>query len=138
MSSQPTVLPLVERSKFHIPVIIESPFAGASSGSIARNLRYARMAMRDSISRGESPLASHLLYTQDGILLDTIPEERRLGISLGYTWMALASKVIFYTDLGMSPGMAFALQAAESLGIPTEFRSIIGARKGLNPAPDKA
>ena len=50
-------------------VIIESPFAG----DVDRNLRYARAAMRDCLLRGESPYASHLLYTQPGVLNDDIP-----------------------------------------------------------------
>jgi hypothetical protein len=48
-------------------VIIESPFAG----DVKKNIEYARKCMRDSLLRGEAPLASHLLYTQDGILDDT-------------------------------------------------------------------
>src|SRR5690606_3550939 len=40
-------------------VILESPYAG----NIDLNIDYARAAVRDSLSRGESPIASHLLYT---------------------------------------------------------------------------
>ena len=49
-------------------VIIESPFAGDTE----TNIKYARECLRDSIFRGEAPLASHVLYTQDGVLDDTI------------------------------------------------------------------
>lgn len=54
-------------------VIIESPFAG----NVRENILYARMAVRDSLLRGEAPIASHLLYTQEGILNDDIKEERQ-------------------------------------------------------------
>ena len=50
-------------SKNMVRVILESPYAG----DIERNVKYARMAVRDSLSRGEAPIASHLLYTQEGI-----------------------------------------------------------------------
>jgi hypothetical protein len=85
-------------------VIIESPYAG----DVERNVEYARRAMRDSISRGECPIASHLLYTQPGILDDSIPSERERGVALGHAWMVVADAVIFYTDLGISTGMRLA------------------------------
>ena len=67
-------------------VIIESPYAG----NIKRNLEYARACVKDSLLRGEAPIASHLLYTQEGILNDSISEERRLGIDAGLAWMEVA------------------------------------------------
>ena len=39
-------------------VIIESPYAG----DIEANVVSARACVRDSLSRGEAPIASHLLY----------------------------------------------------------------------------
>ena len=60
-------------------VILESPFAG----DIERNIKYARLCVRDSLLRGESPIASHLLYTQEGILNDEIESERMHGINAG-------------------------------------------------------
>ena len=54
-------------------VIIESPYAG----DVERNVRYARAAMADCLKRGEAPFASHLLYTQEGVLDDDIPGERQ-------------------------------------------------------------
>lgn len=47
-------------------VVVESPFAG----DIQKNIEYARKCMADCLKRGEAPFASHLLYTQDGILDD--------------------------------------------------------------------
>ena len=49
-------------------VMIESPFAG----EVDTNIKFARACMRDSLFRGESPFAMHLLSTQDGILNDEI------------------------------------------------------------------
>lgn len=105
-------------------VVIESPYAG----DIDRNTLYARRAMADAISRGEAPLASHLLYTQPGILDENSPAERALGISCGYAWMKQAEVVIFYTDYGLSPGMDNAAKKARELQIPCQYRAI-----GKNP-----
>lgn len=91
-------------------VIIESPYAG----EVERNVRYARLAMRDSILRGERPFASHLLYTQPGILDDSKPTERALGIGLGFDFWEQATLIAFYVDLGWSRGM---LVAKERRGV---------------------
>jgi hypothetical protein len=60
-------------------VLIESPYAG----DVERNEKYARACMRDCFERGEAPFASHLLYTQPGVLDDTLHHERALGIDAG-------------------------------------------------------
>jgi hypothetical protein len=105
-------------------VIIESPYAG----DVDTHVTYARRALRDSLSRGEAPLASHLLYTQPGILDDSIPAERKLGIEVGLVWMREAEAVIFYVDYGVSKGMGEALVVAIGLKLKTERRTI-----GPNP-----
>ena len=104
-----------------IRVILESPYAG----DIKRNLAYARKCVKDCLLRGESPIASHLLFTQEGILNDDIPEERKLGIDAGLVWKGVAEKHIFYIDFGMSSGMEYALEQAFKNNIPTEFRNIL-------------
>lgn len=101
-------------------VILESPFAG----DVAANMEYARACVRDSLLRGEAPLASHLLYTQAGILDDTDSRERAHGINAGHAWMHLAAAVVVYTDRGISGGMAAGITLAEFHGIPVERRSI--------------
>ena len=67
-------------------VIVESPYAGVTQIDIQRNVAYARAAVRDSVFRGEAPLASHLLFTQPNILRDGVEEERELGIKAGIAW----------------------------------------------------
>lgn len=104
-----------------IRVILESPYAG----DIERNINYARLAVRDSLSRGEAPIASHLLYTQDGILDDNIPEERQWGIDAGLAWKEVAEKHVFYIDYGYSKGMEYAKQYATDNNITVEERRIL-------------
>ena len=106
---------------YMIRVILESPYAG----DIERNVKYARMAVRDSLSRGEAPIASHLLYTQEGILKDEIPEERQWGIDAGLAWKEVAVKHVFYIDYGYSRGMEYAKQYATTNHIPIEERRIL-------------
>ena len=101
-------------------IIIESPYAG----EIERNTRYAREAMRDAIYRGEAPIASHLLYTQEGILDDNVPGDRKLGIACGLAWARVAEGAAFYTDLGWSTGMNEARHFYEEHDIPFVTRAI--------------
>ena len=104
-------------------VIVESPYAG----DVERNLRYVRACMRDCIvNHGESPYASHALYTQEGVLLDDIYEERMLGINAGFTWRAAAHMTVVYTDLGISTGMKYGIEHAKKIGHPIVYRSLGG------------
>lgn len=107
-------------------VIIESPFAG----DVAVNMAYARRALLDSLSRGEAPLASHLLYTQ--VLDDLKPDDRQLGIDAGLAWLRLADASVVYTDFGISRGMQLGIDAARAAGIPVEFRKIGKFKVNLN------
>lgn len=80
-------------------VILETPYAGR----VALNIEFARACMADCLKRGEAPFASHLLYTQPGILDDTKSEERMLGIS---------------------GGMNLGIEEAERDGRPVEYRKL--------------
>jgi hypothetical protein len=101
-------------------VIVESPYAG----DIEANVAYARAAIRDCLRRGEAPIASHLLYTQEGVLRDGVPEERAQGIAAGLAWAERADAAVFYVDRGWSRGMLDARKHYEAEGVPTEERSL--------------
>lgn len=103
-----------------IRVILESPYAG----DVERNVAYARLCLRDCLLRGEAPIASHLLYTQPGVLDDNIPEERQLGIDAGLLWGQGAEKSVVYIDLGISNGMKYGVARAEKEGRPVECRNL--------------
>lgn len=130
-------------------VIVESPYAGKPAGWISkvpvlrwlaalvlrwRNVRYARAAVRDSVLRGEAPIASHLLLTQPGILRDHIPEERQRGIEAGLHWgdlshftsPARAPLSAFYVDLGISGGMTYGEHRAWIQGRMSVRRTLDG------------
>ena len=94
------------------------------AGNIARNVKYARACVADSVARGEAPFASHLIYTQPGILDDTDPDERRQGIEAGLEWGRFADLTAVYTDLGLSEGMRLGLGRANHDGRRVEFRNL--------------
>lgn len=101
-------------------VVLESPFAG----DITANEAYARACVRDCLLRGEAPLASHLLYTQPGILNDGDKHERAHGINAGHAWIPLADAVVVYQDRGISAGMQAGINSAKFHGVPVECRCL--------------
>lgn len=103
-----------------IRVILESPYAG----NIEKNVEYARECVRHSLSLGEAPIASHLLYTQEGMLDNNIEEERMWWINAGLAWKDVADKHVFYADMGFSKGMDYAMKYATKNDIPVEVRYI--------------
>lgn len=102
-------------------VILESPYAG----DIETNLTYARKCMADCFKRNEAPFASHLIYTQEGILDDTVYKDRMLGIEAGLLWGAKADYTVVYTDLGISDGMMLGIRNAKMAGRKIEYRTIL-------------
>lgn len=107
-----------------VRVLIESPFAGPTPADIERNVAYARAAVMDCLSRGEAPYASHLFFIQPGVLDDTDPKQRKLGIEAGLLWGDAAEKTVVYTDRGTSSGMRYGIDRANRVGRPVEFRTL--------------
>lgn len=97
-------------------VVLESPYAASDRGTVEQHVDYARRCMADCLRRGEAPIASHLLYTQPGVLDDNKPDERALGIEAGLQWAARCRHSVFYTDYGWSAGMMAAFNRAEREG----------------------
>lgn len=102
--------------KYYRRVVIESPYQGGTEA----NMKYAREALKDSLLRGEAPLASHLLYTQ--VLDDTIPDYRLMGMGAGHAWIYDAEVLVVYADLGITNGMAEGIKRARDERTPVEFR----------------
>lgn len=99
-------------------VVVVSPFAG----DVEKNLRYARAALADSLSREEAPYASHLLYPQ--VLDDVIPAQRTEAMVAARRWIAAADLMAAYEDLGVSAGMTAEMDFATLLGIEVEWRTL--------------
>jgi len=115
-------------------VILESPYAGYAPAWVPpgfrwlaaayqrwRNARYTVRCMRDSLYRGEAPLASHVLYASSGVLDDSDMAERARGLQAGFAWGLKCPVRVVYCDRGISGGM----RAGMNAGLPTqrvEFR----------------
>lgn len=99
-------------------VVLESPLAG----DFETNRRYALWCAYDCYLRGEAVYASHLIYTQ--FLNDMAPHERTYGIVSGFKWAKHANYAVFYTDLGMSPGMEKAQNKWLADRKPVVFRTL--------------
>lgn len=128
-------------------VIVESPFAASTLKicseltsradildmgtsyelTVEDNIAYARACLHDCLVRHhEAPFASHLLYTQEGILDDTVASERKLGIEAGLEIGITAKKRIFYVDRGISSGMKWGFRFGTDLKQPVEIRMLKG------------
>lgn len=101
-------------------VVVESPFAG----DVEKNVAYLRACLRDCLLRGEAPFASHAIYTQPGVLDDSKPDDRKLGIQAGFEWSRYAHLVAVYGDLGITPGMQKGIDFYSLFGIPIEYRKL--------------
>lgn len=107
--------------------VIESPYYADSIVAFARNVRYARAAVLDAIRLGYAPLASHLLYTQEGILSEAAQDERERGITCGHVPYRYSAKLfdmstdsdrrvvcLVYPDLGITAGMLAGIKEAKT------------------------
>lgn len=86
------------------------------------NLKFARQKFRELVAQGDAPIASHLTYTQDGILDDLVPNERRVGIAAGLAWRPMAEVSVFFPRDGYwSRGMLDALDSCVNEGLVAEL-----------------
>lgn len=111
-------------------VVIESPFRGPEGPNAwketRRNLLYARLCVNDCLRRGEAPYASHLFFTQTGILDDSDEDQRIRGINAGVAWGSQATLTAVYEDFGISSGMEYGIEAAIRAERPIEHRKLAG------------
>ena len=103
-------------------VILESPYAGDTE----KNIAYAKLCVHDCLLRWEAPIASHLLFTQPGILDDNDIGERMRGIEAGLAWYRVAEGCVVYRDLGVSNGMELGIGRAKRHGLSIEYRTLVG------------
>lgn len=103
-----------------IRVTVESPYAG----DVEANVAYAKRCVLDCLARKEAPYASHLFFPQPGLLDDSDPVQRELGIRAGLAWQRSAGVVAIYVDRGISEGMRQGIRAASERGAHIEVRTL--------------
>lgn len=121
-------------------VILESPFKGGinlitdkwgvdaaidlfETKKIMNDLKiYSQRCVLDCLKRKESPMVSHLLFTQ--VLDDNIPDLRILGIQAGFAWHEVADYCVVYTDYGISDGMREGIKNADNTGLKIHYRKL--------------
>lgn len=103
-------------------VLIESPFAHPHPQGRILHAAYLELCLHDSIYRGETPIATHKLYTI--CLDDTNVVERRLGMRRALDILPHVSLVAVYVDLGISPGMQEGIVLALEQSKPIMYRTI--------------
>lgn len=107
-------------------VDVETPYMGNSAEQVRKNLLYARACVRDCLLKGEVPFASHLFFTQPGILDDNIPAERARGIEAGKEMIESLPGIVtvVYEDLGISKGMQYGIDRAVRNKRGIEYRRL--------------
>lgn len=91
---------------------------------VNKNLEYARQCCHWVFEQNGVPFASHLFYTQEGMLDDTNQEERKKGIEAGFFIGVFAEKVCVFYDKGISKGMKLGVQKALERDQDIEFVSL--------------
>ena len=104
-------------------VVLESPYHFNCDKEHNMHMLYLCACLDDSLKRGESPFASHGLYTL--CLDDNNPQERELGISAGLEFYKVSEKCVVYVDHGISTGMERGIERAKELGVPVEYRRML-------------
>lgn len=91
---------------------------------VNKNLEYARQCCHWVFEQSGVPFASHLFYTQEGMLDDTNKDERNKGIEAGFFIGGFAEKVCVFYDKGISKGMKLGVQKALERDQDIEFVSL--------------
>lgn len=96
-------------------IYVISPYAGDIEKNVANAIGYCKYVME----KGYMPLASHLYFTQ--MTNDDIPEERKLGLSMGLELLAICDEAWVFYENRISSGMAGEISRAKELGIPIKY-----------------
>lgn len=107
-------------------VIVEAPF-GQDPDVLGK---YLIECIRDSLRRGEAPIASVATFALSGALVEAKPEERQQGMRAGWAWYAGAELCAVYSDWGTSLGVMEGVVQAKHHGVPVEYRMLYGPKTG--------
>lgn len=103
-------------------VVVESPLSNRNGHTVEENVAYLNLCLKDCIAKGEAPYASHRFYP--GLLNDDKPEERRLGMEMGFNWGCQADAAVVYIDHGITGGMLEGIRLWATKGKPITYRAL--------------
>lgn len=106
-------------------VYIATPWRTAPGHGRAARLDYVRRAVQDSLARGESPVAPHMLF--HGLLDDDKADERAAGMDAGMAALWACERLAVYEDHDVTEGMEREIEAAREMGMPIDYRRIDGS-----------
>ena len=109
---------------FQFFVTLESPYSPRNGRTIKENKLYLQKCIRDCLSRGEVPFASHQMYTE--ALDDADINERAKGMEAGFFAIKRTDYTVVYCDWGLSSGMLEGIEEAVKRGKPIFTRSLYG------------
>lgn len=99
-------------------VVIEAPYWAAPD----KLGKYLAECIRDSLKRGESPIASVATFALSNALNESTPAERELGMRAGWAWYRKADLCAAYIDHGTSSGVMRGIEQARLHDVPIELR----------------
>lgn len=116
-------------------VSIESPYSHPDPEQLNKHINYVIMCCKHASKfHHEVPYASHMIQTQvvndheHAYVDDAHPDKYGIGreaaIELTHAARRRCNTIVFYTDLGWSPGMLQTLEWARSRSLPMEERTL--------------
>ena len=103
-------------------VVIECPFKGDTLKEFKQNAEYTAMCLKDSLERGEAPIAMKWMYS--GVLNEANQEHLLMITKAQMIWATSATKVVIYDDLGVPPYMQAVIDICQETGTQVEHRSL--------------
>lgn len=95
--------------------------ASPLKGDMENNIKKAREYSKYIVEQGHIPFAPHLLFTQ--FLDDTNPEERKIGISMGFKFMEFCDELWIFGDT-ISEGMKGDIEEFKKMNKPIRYINI--------------
>lgn len=112
-------------------VHLDSFTAPRSRSAELLDIAYGRAAIKDSLMRGEAPIAPHLTYGQNLVLDHSDPQQAHLINVAADMVLEIVDMLAVYVDRGISEAMQARIDYAGELGLTVERRSLPEWERGL-------
>lgn len=105
-------------------VIVECRSRARTDHERHENVTYMQRCLKDSLMRGESPVALEYLYTQPNVLDNERSADRALANRAIMRFYSIANIVAVYEDREFDANMRKRLLLAKRFGVTVEYRGI--------------